>query len=600
MDSPLLALAMIGLLSIGCQWLAFKAKLPAILPLLLIGLLLGPGVELLSPDRLMAELLFPFISLAVAIILFEGALTLKFSELQGQNQMVLRLVSIAMVITFMVAALFAYWLLPLSWQAAALLGALVVVTGPTVIAPLLRSVRIQPKLATLLHWEGIIIDPIGALLAVLVFEFVSASQGAALSHALSTFGLTLLAGIIGGVAGGWLLAVALRKRLFPRYLESVAVLTLMLTAFAISNELMHESGLLTVTIMGIWLANDERLDLSAIIEFKETLTVLLISGLFILLAARLSRQDLLSLDGSAWLWLASLLLIARPIGVWCASIGSDLKSKERLLIGWIAPRGIVAAAIASLFALKLETQGFAGGDRLAPLVFMVILATVILQSTLTKPITRLLGLEAPDRNGFMIFGANPFAIEVGLCLKQYDIPVLLSDTNWDNLSQARMKGLSVYYGHPTSEHADNQLDLSLIRRLLILSPYRQYNLEVAYHFQDRFGVDKVYRLPENHQDAPRKKPLERHQRLFADDAHYRQLNQRIQQGQQLKATGLSETFTWEDYQQRHPKALPLFAMTDKHKLRVFTADAPFEPKPGWEVIALTLPESKRDGPQPES
>ncbi|WP_028111331.1 cation:proton antiporter [Ferrimonas kyonanensis] len=592
-SSPLISLALIGLLSIVCQWLAFRLRLPAILPLLLTGLALGPGLQLLSPDRLLGELLFPLVSLAVAIILFEGALTLKFSQLQDENRLVLKLVSIAMLITFALAGLSAFVLLPLSWEAAALLGALVVVTGPTVIAPLLRSVRVSGKLATLLHWEGIIIDPIGALLAVLVYEFITASQGQALGQALATFTMTVVVGSATGASAGFLLARALKKRMFPRYLENVAVLTLVLTAFAVSNELMHESGLLTVTLMGIWLANSKDLDLEPILAFKETLTVLLISGLFILLAARLGREDLTYLGWDALGWLTILLLIARPLAVWLATIGSNLSPRERWLLGWIAPRGIVAAAISSLFALKLASTGLLGAEQLVPLVFMVIVATVLLQSVLTAPLVRWLGLEAPDRNGFMIFGANPFAIAVARQLHHYGIPVLLSDTNWDNLSQARMQGLSVYYGHPTSEHADSQLDLTLISRLLVLSPYRQHNTEVAYHFQDRFGLERVYRLPEANQgNANRQQATERHQRLFGEHCSYGLLHQRMHAGHQIKATGLTDSYDWPQYQQDNPEALPLFALNDKGRLRVFTADAPFTPAPQWQVVALCPPESR--------
>jgi len=586
--SPLMALAALGLLSILCQWSAFRLKVPAILPLLLVGLLLGPGLEWLQPDPLLGDLLFPIVSLAVAVILFEGSLTLRFSDLEGQDRLITLMVTVGMLITFAIGALAAYWLLDLSAGLSALLGALVVVTGPTVIAPLLRSVRLKPKLATLLHWEGILIDPIGALLAVLVYEYLSVRQGLAWEHALGAFGLTVLTGILAGALAGFLLAQALKRRIFPHYLETVAVLTLMLAAFAISNEMMHESGLLTVTVMGIWLANTRGIDLDPIIEFKETLSILLISALFLLLAARLTRADIAQVDGAALLWLAVLVLIARPVAVFICSIGSGLKLKERWMIGWVAPRGIVAAAVSSLFALKLADQNLVGTERLVPLVFLVIIATVVMQSLFTSPMARWLDLKAPPRNGFLVFGANPLARTIASALARYDIPVLLSDTNWESLRQARMQDLPVYYGNPTSEHADATLDLSLVNRLLVLAPYHRMNAEVAYHYQDRFGADKVYRLPEPVRDnSPRRRRVERHQSLFGEEAYFGKLSSLVAQGAQVRATKLSDSYGWEDYQANQgKKGLPLFAFDKERKLRVFTAQAPFEPGPGWEVLAL--------------
>ncbi|GAA5187805.1 sodium:proton antiporter [Ferrimonas gelatinilytica] len=589
--SPVMALSLIGLLSLLCQWLAFRLKIPAILPLLLTGLLLGPTTAFLDPDALLGELLFPIVSLSVAVILFEGSLTLNFRDLKGRGKMVRNLVGPGMLITFALAAVSAWFILSLPPGIAALLGALVVVTGPTVIAPLLRTIRARENVATVLHWEGVLIDPIGALLVVLVFEYLIVSQ----TQAIQVFALTVLTGLTIGVLAGWLMAKALRKRVFPRYLESIATLLLMLTAFALSNELTHESGLLTVTIMGIWMANSRGLDLEPIMEFKETLTILLLSGLFILLAARIRPEELAQLNWHTGLWIAFLILVARPVAVWISAIGTPFNAKERLLIGWIAPRGIVAAAVSALFALKLEQQGVTVAAPLVALVFVVIVTTVILQSVLTRPLVKLMGLQAPERTGYLIFGANPFAVAVAEALQKMKVPVLLSDTNWDYLSQARMKNLPVYYGNPVSEHADSAMDLSQLRRVLILSPYRQLNTEVAYHYQDRFGADKVYRLAEQQKEqSQRRQVRDRHQKLFGESAQYGTLINRIKQGAQIRQTRLSDSYGWAEYCQDNPDSLPLFARTQKGKLRTFTADAPFEPQADWEVLALHPKGSKAE------
>ena len=273
MSDPLLSLVSVGLLSIACQYLAYKIRLPAILPLLIVGIVVGPVFGVLNADDLFGDLLFPVVSLSVAIILFEGSLTLKFSDIAGHGNMVRNLCSIGVVVTWGVAATAAHYSLDLSWQLSFLFGAIVTVTGPTVIVPMLRTVRPQTNLANILRWEGIVIDPIGALLAVLVFEFIVASQETAITHTLIAFGKTVGIGSVLGLAAGYLLGLSIRKKWIPHYLLNTAVLTIILGVFAASNYVAHESGLLAVTIAGMVLANMKDVDVEDILEFKETLSV---------------------------------------------------------------------------------------------------------------------------------------------------------------------------------------------------------------------------------------------------------------------------------------------------------------------------------------
>ena len=379
MFDPIVLLVGIGLLSIASQYFAFKLKIPAILPLLIIGILVGPTFGIIQPDALFGDLLFPFVTLAVAIILFEGALTLKFDEITGHGSMVRNLCTVGALITWAIATPAAHYALDMSWQMAFLFGAIVTVTGPTVIVPMLRSVRPSAKISNILRWEGIVIDPIGALFAVLVFEFIISAQDA-WTHTLLTFGLVVVVGLGFGAAFGYGLGQMLRKNWLPHYLENTAVLTLMLGAFALSNSIAHESGLLTITVMGIWLANMDDVDVDSILEFKETLSVLLISGLFVLLAARLNFDSIINVGWGFILVLIAIIFIARPLSVVVSSIGTKLNWREIGLLCWIAPRGIVAAAVSALFALKLEELGYAQADLLVPMVFLVIIATVVLQS----------------------------------------------------------------------------------------------------------------------------------------------------------------------------------------------------------------------------
>ncbi|CAB0149493.1 K(+)/H(+) antiporter NhaP2 [Pseudidiomarina piscicola] len=593
--SNMSALALIGVLSILCQWSAWRLKIPAILPLLLVGMLVGPGLGWLQPDAVFGDILFPLVSLSVAIILFEGSLTLKIDEIRGHGRMVTNLVSLGVFVTWIGVALVAYVLMDFGWELAALFGALVVVTGPTVIMPMLRSVRPKSNLANILRWEGIIIDPVGALLAVLVYEFIIASQGAGMLHAMQAFAITIGVGFALGYAAGKLLGTALRKGWFPHYLQNVATLVTVLGVFALSNALQHESGLLTVTVMGMVMANTRNLNLDDILEFKETLSVLLISGLFIILAARLNMEAFSELGLPAVILLAIIIFVVRPLSVWLSAIGTPLNVREKVLLSWIAPRGIVAAAVSALFALKLQQAGWQAAELLVPLVFLVILSTVVLQSLTAKPLAHALKLREPPAHGFLIFGANMTARRIAKALKEQNLQVLLADTNWENIKQARMENLAVYFGNPTSDHAENNMDLTGIGRVLILSPYKQLNPVVALHFMDWFSSNKIFGLPSNEHEAPARNQLSESYRerlkLFGKGVTFSKLASLSFQGAQMKTTNLTDSFSFIDYQERYGnRAIPMFAMDERKVMHVFTTDHTFEPKSGWQIIALVTVE----------
>ena len=597
--SDLSMLALIGVLSICCQWLAWRIKLPAILPLLVCGLLVGPTLGWLQPDQLFDHLLFPVVSLAVAVILFEGSLTLKFDEIRGHGRMVTNLVSIGMVVTWVTISVATHFIMDWRWEIASLFGALVVVTGPTVIQPMIRSIRPINKLANILRWEGIIIDPLGALLAVLVYEFIIASQDVAMLHALQAFAKTIGIGFFFGWAAAKLLGLALGRGWFPHYLQNVATLTIVLGVFALSNAIQHESGLLTVTVMGMAMANTKNLNLDEILEFKETLSVLLISALFILLAARLDFADFDALGVPSIILLAVIMFLVRPLSVWLSAIGTELRFKDKLLLSWIAPRGIVAAAVSALFALKMEQSGWTDASQIVPLVFLVIMMTVVLQSLTAKPLARLFGLIEPPARGFLIFGANQMARAVATVLKEHEIPVRLADTNWENIRLARMDNLPVYFGNPASEHASNNIDLTGIGRLLVMSPYKQLNPLVSVYYQDWFGSSKVHGLNSGESDFRASHQLSENYKntlnLFGDSITYSKLASLHFQGAKVKSTPITENFGFEEYQQQYgARAVPMFALDEQKKIHIFTTERELKPAPGWVVIAMITPEKNAD------
>jgi len=590
LDDLTLPLILVGLFSIACQFFAFKIKIPAILPLLIVGIIVGPVTGFINADDVFGDLLFPIVSLSVAIILFEGALTLRFKELSGHGSMVRNLCTAGPLITIAVVAPTVHFALSISWEMSFLFAALITVTGPTVIVPMLRTVRPSTKISNILRWEGIIIDPIGALLAVIVFEYIVASQNA-LEHSIAAFSLTVGVGVLIGAASGYLLGLAMRNRLIPHYLLNTAVLTLMLGVFAISNMLAHESGLITVTIMGMWLANMKDVDVDDVLEFKETLSVLLISGLFILLASRIDINALTQVGWRAAIVLAVIMFVARPIAVLVSSIGNKLSWQELSLLSWIAPRGIVAAAVSALFSLKLEALNYDQVELLVPMVFLVIIVTVVFQSLTAAKIAGWLKIRSPEPNGILIFGGGQFSREFAKELQSHDVNVCLTDTNWDTISMARMDGIPSYFGNPISEHASRNLDTSLFGRVRVMSPYKQLNPLVTFHFEHALGKGSVLGLNNNERSMrPSHQVSEDYNKklsLFNAEASYGRLVGYMNKGAIVKTTKLSESFTYEDYKAQYNKRLvPLCAILPDGTLEIFNSLKTVTPKSDWKVISL--------------
>lgn len=584
-------LGLVGVLSLLCQWLGWRLRLPAILPLLLCGLLLGPGLGVIDPGALLGDLLFPLISLGVAIILFEGALTLNFKEIRDHGKMVINLVSLGALVTWAIISIACHYVMGFAWELSILFGALVVVTGPTVIVPMLRSVRPSAKLGSILRWEGIVIDPIGALFAVLVYEYVVATNDPA-THVLQAFGLTLLVGLGLGGLTGWLLGLVLKRRWIPHYLRNTAVLTIMLGVFVLSNGIEEESGLLTVTVMGILMANIKDLDISDIIEFKETLTVLMISALFILLAARLDSEAVMALGWGSIGMLLVVLFVARPVSIWLCGMGTSLSSQEKWFLSWMAPRGIVAAAVSSLFAIKLQEKGFAGAELIVPLVFVIIIGTVVVQSLTASAWAKWLGVQMDAPQGVLIFGASAFTRGFATVLQNQGFKVLLADTNWDNIRLARMENLPVYFGNPASEHAENTLDLTGIGRALVISPYRKLNPLVNFYYQDVFGETKVYGLNNFESQSARMQLSESYRKqlcLFADGVSYAKLASYMSRGATIKSTTVTEAYTFDDLLERNGGTIVPLAWVKDGKLKIVTSDTEFK-EASFELIYLLLPE----------
>ncbi len=579
-------LAGLVLLGFGCQWLAWRTRLPAILFLLLSGLLLGPVSGLIDPQQLFGDMLFPMVEIGVAIILFEGSLTLRFREIRSFAPAIALLVTVGAAIAVAALAAAAHYLAGLSWPVALLFGAINCVSGPTVIIPLLRAVRPNARIAQILRWEGIVIDPIGAMLALLAFEaIVIGSQEHTGELLLATVG----AGTVIGLAAGFAIAELLRRHWVPEFLDNFLVLATVVGAYAISNQVAEESGLLAVTVMGITMANIRNLDVEHILDFKETLSIFLVSMMFIVLSARIEWPSLDNfLAGLAILVVATLLI--RPVSVYVSTLFSPLSFAERTMIAYVSPRGIVAAAVSALFALRLEGQGISGAHELVALTFMIIIGTVVLQSVSAARVARWLGVVQPQSRGVLIVGSSELPRLLAQALQKQDIPVLIADDDWPGISQCRMAGIPTYFGNPVSEHAEAALSFSSMRWLLAMSTRIEMNSLACMRYRGDFGKNNVLRMRLlGTGEAPRKshaKALQT-QALFARGITHALITQRLGEGWVVRTTRLSESFHWKQFvEQFADEPLPLFAISDKGMLHFFTELGLVEPKSGWKVTVL--------------
>lgn len=592
-QTPALLLALVLALGIVSQWLAWHLKQPSILFLLIIGIVVGPVLGILQPDKLLGDLLFPFISLGVAIILFEGSLTLQFHEIKQHGNVVNRLVTIGPLITIAVIAAATHWIMGLSIQVSLLLGALVCVTGPTVIAPLLKSVRPNKAIRNVLRWEGIIIDPIGAIAVVLIYQYIVTGGE---DSSMLLFGKIVLTASLLGLIGAFVLANLIIRHWMPDYLRNVFTLAYVLLLFTLSNAIEHESGLLTVTILGVALANWPKFPRDHILEFNESLTILLISVLFIVLAARVDLSALVGVGAGGVLVLLVVMLIARPLAVFVSAHNSVLTLNEKLMISWIGPRGIVAAAISSLFAIKLQNYHVEGYDKLVPLVFLIIIGTVLIQGLGAKLVGTLLGVREPINNGVLIIGSNPVALAVAESLNKEGFEVVVADSHYTNLSKVRMAGIRTYFGNPVSEDAERNLDLIGIGHLFAMSTDKELNTLSELYYKHEFGSQHIYRLQLSAEQSASERTQKQHQfasqLLFGDEVTYAHLASMLSRQARIKTTNLTENYTYEQYLADNPQAVPMLTVDKKNNLHIITRQT--KPKDLQDVKLLSLVEPTQE------
>lgn len=586
LEDPIFQLALIVVAGVAAQWIASVVRLPSILLMLLAGVLIGPILEIVDPEELLGSLLEPTVSMAVALILFEGALNIRFRQIRGLNHVVWRLVTVGVLVTWVVGAFAVAAFTDMDTEVAVAAAAIVVVSGPTVIGPMLRHMRPHRPVAPVLRWESILIDPLGAMLAVVALETVLAGAGrTAFDTVLQVLRFLAFGGAI-GLAGALVILPVLRRRWVPDHLHSGITLITALSVFVLANQTEDEAGLLAVTVAGIVLANQPWVDVQHIVEFKENLRVLLLSAVFVILSAGL---DLDALEAILWPALAAgavLIVVARPLATWVSTIGSDLDTRQRVFLAAVAPRGIVAALVGSIVARDLSREGIATADQIVPFVFIVIGVTAFVYGLGAPLLGRWLGVSDSDPQGVLILGAGELEREIARALEDAGHEVLVAATARTDEYAARMDGLATFHGDVLAEGAEDDIDLSGIGKMLALTPNHEYNSLATIHYRPVFGFGNVFQLAGGHEPDAEQTRETSGMVLFGRDLAYGELVTLLREGKVVKATPLTEEFTFADYAAENPDAVPLFVVSGRGRLEPYTVEGVAEAGPGDEVLAL--------------
>lgn len=600
----ILTFSFIIILGISAQWFAWRLRVPAIVLLLMAGFAAGPVLGWLNPAQEFGHILHPLIALSVALILFEGGLNLQWHEYKEAGVDVKRLVSLGLLLTWTLSTVAAHFIGELSWPIATIFGAINVVTGPTVLMPLLKHARLRRRTAAILKWEGIINDPLGALLAILVFEYwVMGSPENGVLMALGNLSLSLFVAAGSGIGLGYLISWAFHREHVPEFLKSPVMVAAVLLLYVAVNAVQEEAGLLAVTIAGVVVANQRLRNIEELRRFKENITLILVSTVFIVLTADIELEVLARLDWHSLALLATVIFLVRPLSVYLATLGTGIKWQERLLIAWIAPRGIVAASVAGLFASRLTQQGFGGAEQLLPLVFALIAATVLLHGLTMEGLGRLLGLASRNSSGLLIVGATSWSIELARLLKGLGVPVVVNDTSWHHLRSARMSNLKIYRGQILSETAETSLELHEISHVLAVTANDAYNALVCTRFAPELGQNQVFQLPSLSASSEEDKTLARTVRgriAFDESTQYEDFMRLYYHGWEFRKTQLTEEYGYEDYLQDQPQETILIGVVTKYGQISFYPIANLAPPhPGDIVISFSPPEIKNNHDKPE-
>ncbi|GIG55036.1 cation:proton antiporter [Demequina activiva] len=612
-----LATTLVVILGAGlaAQLIAARARIPAIVVLIATGLVLGPLTGIVSVPA-NSEEISALIGLGVAVVLFEGAMDLRLSEVRGMRIGIRRLTVAGPPVAMTLGALAAHYVGGLEWPVAWVLGALLVVTGPTVIIPLLRQARLNKESASLLKWEGIINDPIGVLLALMTLQYFliadadvdpdleSIAQALGVASVVVTLVGAVIAAVLLGGAAGVGLGIVFRRGWIPAHLKSPLLLVAVLVVYSISDSIVHESGLLAVTLMGIVLGNVRLADRERLLDFKEGLSVVILSALFIIIPAQLELGQLRLVDWRIGLFVLALMFVVRPLTIALVTIKSPIRWQDRVLLGWISPRGIVAAATAGVFGPELIDAGYEDGDVFLPTVFLVIIVTVLAHGFSIGWVARRLGLASGASNGLLIVGASPWSRSVANALRSLKVPVLVADGSYQRLQPLRMDGVPVYFGEILSEHAEHALDTSELSYVLCASDNDYYNALVARSQGAEVGFHRTFMIATHGESVNEDRRLAFERRgSFAFDGEwdYFELNERVEHGWSIHTTRITPGFGWEAWQERQRERgvewMLVGEVTAEGTFRLYSHEQTFTPETGSTLVYFAPDHSKRERAQ---
>lgn len=555
MTAILAQISWIAFFSILAQWLGWKFKTPAIVFLLIGGFLAGPVLNVVQPEILLGDLLNPIISLAVGIILFEGALNLNFKEIRHARASIRQVIMVGGAVAWILTTLAAHYVAGLSIPVALTFGALLIVTGPTVIMPLLKNAHLKERPASILKWEGIINDPVGAVLAILCYEFfkLNAVENVALTGFFTGTILAIIMISFFAILLAYAISWLFNHDLIPEYLKPAFLLSSVLIYFVICNSIEHDFGLIGVTILGVALANMGMTAIEELKKFKETISIMLVSGVFIMLTAKIDPAILFSIDWRGFAFIALLMFVIRPISMFAASIGTKMSWQEVILTGWVGPRGIVCAAVAGVLGPYLVGIGYQDGEQILALAFAIVLCTVFAHGLTAKFLGTKLDLAYTQKDSLIIVGASEWAVQLAQTLETRDVDVIIADKNWHALRGARLADVPVYYGEVLSEETEYHLELARYNAILAVSNNPAYNALICNMFIHEFGRDNVYQFLPHEEDEHERRQIAhtiRGRTFGQPEMDFWDIAGEFMQGWRFRATRVGQKENLEELQAR--------------------------------------------------
>lgn len=581
-DDPVSALALILSVGIGAQWLASRIGIPAIVLMLGSGLLVGPVLGILDPDEIFGPVLTPLIGAGVGVLLFEGGLTLRWDQIgKTTRTVVVRLLTVGVVVSFAGATAITLLATDLPRGVAILFGSLMVVTGPTVVIPLLATARLRPRVGGILRWEGIIVDPVGAVLGVSILEVLLLEDGSVGAAMLALGRITVVGCLVGAVVAGALVFV-LDRHLVPDHLRGALSLVAAIGSFAIANGLYSEAGLYSVTVAGILLANQRRVPIKPMISLYEHLAALILAAIFVVLAARVDPDTLSSNLVPALIVLLGLVLIVRPAAVLASTYGTSLTMAERAYLSSLAPRGIVAASVSAVFGASLTREGVPGGEDLAAITFLVVCGTVLIYGPLAKPLGAKLKVAIPEPTGVLLIGARRWARYVGNALSDLGVPVMLMAEDNDRAAAARADGLLVFAGDFEGPDLETAVEALGARLAIVGSGAEVLDAAVIDRVIEKIGRSRVFRVArdDNHAEALSAGEAREGKRALAPATQER-LSELLDEGATIRALSVDQALTHRDR--------PILAVSEKGIPRLVNDDDEVRPAEGDRLVVLRLP-----------